>query len=736
MHRLTAVAITALVLVSVLSAGSSVAATTATTQFRDTTTGISYGQVTDSNIENFDKIKSTLEQFGIEPPSETTVVIDSNNDRHIVLSSDPIPAGEATIDGRSFSTGEVSGSIIVADDFEVKTRGTPVSFDDLDENPQEHEYEVVRLEASTAVVSLAAKPSSAVSSQQTIGYFAEPGGLSSDLFQEPPGELASWGMLNGSNDSAQRNGGFQIQVPESGAQAQSFSQGFWGEGVAAIDIAIVPIYGPSGDVSEPTGYDIVLVDVNYDSQTLDSPAEIRSGNYEGEIVTVESDLAGSSTSSQEYLTSVASCGDKSVAVPMSPPICVPVTHDIVVHSGVLVDGTSLGEMPITYAGVSNKIQSVPTVTEIGRYEMTGEVVGTSEIDSSLEGGYALRVFDMERVGDASIASSFEADADRVEQRIKAQFEFDDSEWGQGRDSDEGTDGSQENTDGSGEPTEEQSSDGGENAVNPSSGSDGGDGGGSDSSEDGETSNEITSDSSTNSFIASWTVSDIGAFLGVISAAVFLLGVVLEGARGFKNRYGSEEPVLTEQMTTAIVASASAGMLIGGFLLESDVSLLLLLFGSVGVLTFVGDYLIRSALLLTLKQNLNLEGEEKKSVRIVGGVVLLLGGLALVAIVGSVLLPGPALPIVLQVLFAVMSTIVVLFGSIVGGIRFYKKYLTEDTLNTAGDMGLAITFTGSIGMATAGFLGESIFGERFILMGGVLFFVCFIVSTVKIVYRIV
>jgi len=76
---------------------------------------------------------------------------------------------------------------------EVEMRGTPVSFDDLDENPQEHEYEVVRLESSTAVVSLAAKPSSAVSSQQTIGYFAEPGGLSSDLFQEPPGELASWG---------------------------------------------------------------------------------------------------------------------------------------------------------------------------------------------------------------------------------------------------------------------------------------------------------------------------------------------------------------------------------------------------------------------------------------------------------------------------------------------------------------------------------------------------------------
>jgi len=84
----------------------------------------------------------------------------------------------------------------------------------------------------------------------------------------------------------------------------------------------------------------------------------------------------------------------------------------------------------------------------------------------------------------------------------------------------------------------------------------------------------------------------------------------------------------------------------------------------------------------------------------------------------------------------MSTIVVLFGSIVGGIRFYKKYMTEDMLNTAGDMGLAITFTGSIGMATAGFLSGSVFGERFIFTGGVFLFVCFIVATVKSVSRIV
>jgi len=200
--------------------------------------------------------------------------------------------------------------------------------------------------------------------------------------------------------------------------------------------------------------------------------------------------------------------------------------------------------------------------------------------------------------------------------------------------------------------------------------------------------------------------------------------------------GSEEPAITEQMTTAIVAGASTGMLVGGFLLESDVSLLLLLFGSVGVLTFVGDYLIRSALLSTLKENLSLRGRKEIGQNCRWGCPSA-WGLALVAIVGSALLPGPALPIVLQVLFAVMSTIVVLFGSIVGGIRFYKKYMTEDMLNTAaGDMGLAITFTGSIGMATAGFLGGSVFGERFIFTGGVFLFVCFIVATVKSVSRIV
>lgn len=92
---------------------------------------------------------------------------------------------------------------------------------------------------------------------------------------------------------------------------------------------------------------------------------------------------------------------------MLPPVCVPVIHDVVVYSGVLVDGTSFGEVPIAYAGMSNKIQTTTAKTETGRYKITGEVGSTSKINSSLEGGYALHVLGMERVGGVTIASDFD-----------------------------------------------------------------------------------------------------------------------------------------------------------------------------------------------------------------------------------------------------------------------------------------------------------------------------------------
>lgn len=587
---------------------------------------------------------------------------------------------------------------------------------------------------------------------------------------------------------------------------QAFRHQFWGEGSMTVDAAAVPVtrQGSDGD-PYVTGRELVIVDVTYDSQRIYLPDQIRSGSLEGETVTIESDIAGASISTQEYLTSVASCGGKSVSVPMSPPICVPVTNDIVVHTGVIAEETEAGEMPIYYAGVSNTIQNSPTETETGRYRLTGEVVSTDEIDPSLEGGYALRVYDMDRVGDANIASSVTEDAGQFEERIKSQLELDESEWGtessnEGGDNsgdEDGNDGESGNDKNRGtEPSSEdphvkdtelrtdsvevgESFDLWADVWNPGNretetelriaadgdvietktvtvGSvrsqmdiqsvidqegvyeitvNGHSAGQIDISESNESSKDNQSGAETTTASSGILGSDIGAILGVVSGAVFVLGVVLEGARGFKDRYGDTDPNLTEQMTAAIIVCASAGLVVSGHLIADGWGGFLLLFGGVGIVIFVGDYLLRSVLTPLARKNLNYEGRQSKAARVVGATVLYFGILALLTVLGTVLLPGSAMPLILQFMFAIVSVGIVLFGGMVGALRFYKKHLSDNGLNTAGNMGLAITFVGSLGVTTSGILGD-IFGEGFILFGGLAFVGCFLVAIVKTIYQIV
>lgn len=731
MRRLTTIVVTVLILGSILTVGFG-GATSTTTQYQETKTGISMGPVAESNIENFEAIRSTLDQFGVDPPSETSILATSDGKRHLVFSSEPIRAGQATIDGQTYPSDEVSGQIIVADTVSVETTGDRVSIGQLQDNAAEYDLELVRFDASSAVVSTAAKPTSGVSSQQTFAYLSEPGNQSSDLFQQPPGELASSVALIESNGSVERSDEVEPQFPENSLWGQSFSQQFWGEGIATVDAAIVPVYRQGSDSeSTITGRELVIVDVNYDGQTLESPADVRDGSYEGEIVTVESDVIGASISAQEYLTSVASCGDKTVSVPMSPPVCVPITNDIVIHAGVMADGMRAGEPPVYYAGVSNAIQNSPTEPETGRYQFTGEVVSTSEIAPSIEDGYALRVYDMERIGDASITSDLESNADQLENRIKRQLELDESEWGSATSSgsNSGGDNGGDDVDDQDGSIDDQSNGKEDSTASLNAENEGKDGGGESDV------HRSTETGQTGGTLASIGGSDLGAILGVISVAVFVLGIVLEGARLFKDRYGDTDPNLTEHVTTSIVVSASGGLVVSGLFVTGDWSLLLLLFGGVGIVTFIADYLWRSVFSPFVKQNLAYEEQQSKAVRIVGAIVLFLGVLALLTVLGNVLLSGPVIPFGLQVSFAILSVGIVLFGAVVGILRFCKKHLTDDTLNTAGNMGLAITFVGSIGMTTAGIFGD-VFGEGFILFGGLSFLGCFLVATTKAIYKMV
>lgn len=155
--------------------------------------------------------------------------------------------------------------------------------------------------------------------------------------------------------------------------------------------------------------------------------------------------------------------------------------------------------------------------------------------------------------------------------------------------------------------------------------------------------------------------------------MFLLGIGLEAARLLKRRFSDEKPNLTERITSLIVGCASAGLLVSGLLLNRDWRLLLVLFGGVGVLTFAGDYLVREISIPALQRILDLKDRQSRTVLIVGSVILVLGGLALSSILFGFILPDSPLPVVIRVTMGVFSFFAVIFGSVTGVARLYKKH---------------------------------------------------------------
>jgi len=199
------------------------------------------------------------------------------------------------------------------------------------------------------------------------------------------------------------------------------SEEFWGHGDGTLTVVALPTHIGIDGETDFAGLEFWLVDKEYESEHVDDISEIeaRGSELEGETVTVETDLVGTATSSQEFLTSVVSCGDQTVWIPTTP-VCVPVVADTVVHSGVMVDGS--GSTVVPYSGFSNTIQNTVAEPEEGTYTVTGEVVSANELEFDVPGQYGLLVYDMEREGSLSIGGEALGEAESVSEDIQDEIE--------------------------------------------------------------------------------------------------------------------------------------------------------------------------------------------------------------------------------------------------------------------------------------------------------------------------
>lgn len=359
--------------------------------------------------------------FPVNPRTNAFLLYDGDT-KWMVFTDQKPQTGHAKVSGTVLSPSELGGGkwgAIIADSVDVTTKGTRTSLEKVRSNPKRYDGELVRITTSYRQLSYTVEGGDGqYVDQQTV---ANLGGPQSGLVEQP-GANARWATLNLSGSEYGDSPSGEIATKFAGQGEVGVDRGdsrFWIDAKTTVDAVVID----SG--SKPTFY---VADTAVESTPLRSLDEIvRNGEeLSGKVVTVESQAFGTRTSSQEFLISVAKCAPGSVTVPMTPPLCVPVPSDSTLHSGILFDGAPQSrEEVVLYAGISNNHQNTIVEPEKGTFRVTGRVVSTNQIDSSLPDGYALLIYDMNRVGDLQTTGTGERQVESwnkdVTQKLHAQL---------------------------------------------------------------------------------------------------------------------------------------------------------------------------------------------------------------------------------------------------------------------------------------------------------------------------
>ncbi|MCU4741634.1 hypothetical protein [Natronoglomus mannanivorans] len=375
-------------------------------------TGLSIELSAEQEQEIFELV-SDLSDLGFDIKDNAFFLLDEDSTTVVLTDRQP-QTGSAHVEGQVFDLGS-EFDIVIAGSVSFDTTGEPVSLSEFRDDPQAYEYSHVRVEGYIQQVPVAFDAQ--LRDPQAWAMLSE---------ERPPmhtGEVGTLARFNSVQLSGSEIGGESLDDLETilgtnhgSVAAMDQSPGtFWIDGYATVDLVVTSGYPPSVYVS--------AVDVHSETQLTSDELAATGDQYIGEVVTVEADATGTSTSSKDYLTTVAPCGDDGVVVGVTPPGCLPVVTDSTMHTGVLFDGVPAAQNEvIAYAGLSNTAQSVPTELEEGRYQVTGRVVSTAQLDSSLSDGYGLVVHDRDRIGDSSVRGDATERAEEFADEVTAAFQ--------------------------------------------------------------------------------------------------------------------------------------------------------------------------------------------------------------------------------------------------------------------------------------------------------------------------
>lgn len=389
---------------------------------QDTVTGVSATMSASSKQNYLSQQSSAANKAGLDiEPRAHAFVVANENGSWIVFSNTQPKTGRAEVTGtivEEKSNYSVDGGIY-ADSVSFSQRGERVSLSELQNSPAEYDKQLVRVTAPYRQIAATSDVGDGLTTQSAMGAFSD----SSESLLSSPGQQARIGTINASSNKVGKSNTLNTFSGFSDRQIVISGYGqtrFWTNAKVTLDAAVF-----QGDA----GTQLSIAQLSVEGESVGSIREISTngGQYAGEVVTVTTDVAGTRTSSQEFLEEAIGCAPDSVTVPSVG--CVPIPTDVVAHSGVAYSTGQLDEDSVVpYVAMSNQVQQKVTKPYVGEYRLTGRVVSTSQIDPSLPDGHALLVYEMERVGDSGGTSKARSLAKDVTGRVQEQLKMQPSEW--------------------------------------------------------------------------------------------------------------------------------------------------------------------------------------------------------------------------------------------------------------------------------------------------------------------
>lgn len=395
--------ILSLVIVISLLAASAGTASPLTT---DEVDGVTIETPVETQAEMEEIVEEAADLLQQDIRNEVGLMLTEDGDTWIVSADEEIVTGNTVVEGDAFEASDIPGidhNVVFADSVKTETRGEQVSFDDLQSDPEKYEYELVRVTGEYSQLSYGVEVAEGEFFQQdTVAVMDTP---DADTEPLPPGNVARWAAINLSDSSVGEARDEEI-IDRIGNDIRTpfIDYGdtrFWMDTEAHLDVVVVP----SGDGAALYVADVTPVS---DSTNVDSVA---SGDHDGDVVSVEGDMATVSMSTKHTLLSVAQCAPDSVSNPVTG--CLPVVTDAVVHGGIMHDGIpDTPEDMVIVAGISNTEQDQAIQADYRRVEVVGEVVDGEQIAPIFEGQKAIVAYDFKPVNHNHGEPPAEVDAQR------------------------------------------------------------------------------------------------------------------------------------------------------------------------------------------------------------------------------------------------------------------------------------------------------------------------------------